>query len=166
MTAFATLMRAMHEDGVQFVVIGVWGANLYAGTALFVTKDQDLFLPPEPDNLLGAWRCCERVGLELFANDEPLDQPRDDLLAAAVVRTRALTYATDHGALHVDLSLVMGNFEFADVCARRRMLVADGVQTPVASLVDIVEAKRIANRLKDRLFLATHAAELRRLLGG
>jgi hypothetical protein len=67
--------------------------------------------------------------------------------------------------MRLDLSLVMGSYEFADVASRRRVLVVDGVPTPVASLVDILEAKRIANRPKDRLFLATHAAELRRLVG-
>jgi hypothetical protein len=89
MTDFASVMRALHDDAVQFVVMGVWGANLYAGDALFLTKDQDLFLPPDPDNLRRAWQCCERLGLDLMANEEPLDHPRDAELAAAVVRTRS-----------------------------------------------------------------------------
>lgn len=52
--------------GVRFVVIGVWGANYYATSAatLFTTQDRDLFLPPDPDNLLAAWRACAEEGGE------------------------------------------------------------------------------------------------------
>jgi hypothetical protein len=82
-------MHAFDDAGVRFVVIGVWGASIWAGDAVFQTKDQDLFLPPDAANLLRAWRCCERLGLDLVANDESLDQPRDAELAAAVVRRAA-----------------------------------------------------------------------------
>lgn len=165
MTDFTAVMHALHDDGVRFVVVGVWGANLYAGNALFLTRDQELFLPFDPQNLLRAWRCCERLGLDLLRDEEPLHHPRGAELAAATVRTRSPTHATDHGPLHLDLSLVMGAFEFPDVAARRRVFVVDGAPTPVASLDDIVAAKQVANRPADRLFVASHAHELRRLVG-
>jgi hypothetical protein len=53
-----------------------------------------------------------------------------------------------------------------DVWSRRREFRAPGATVPVAALGDIVAAKAAANRPKDRLFLATHAEELRKLLGG
>ena len=41
---------------MRFVVMGVSGANYYArsGGTLFKTRDPDLFLPPDPENLLCA----------------------------------------------------------------------------------------------------------------
>jgi hypothetical protein len=150
----------------RFVVIGVWGANFYTSGALFVTRDQDLFVPRDAANLLRAWQCCDSLGLELRANEQPLDQPRDLDLANAVVARAALTTATDGRQLSLDLTQVMAGHDFDSVWARRRSFRIEGNAVPVASLIDIVDSKRTADRPKDRLFLATHAEQLRRLLGG
>ena len=164
MDAFTKVVAALQDARCAFVVTGVWGANYYAKGTLFVTQDQDLYLPRDPSNLLLAWTTLTQLGLELLAQEEPLDRPRDLELARAVVDRDALTVATDHGLLQVDLSLVMTGMRFEDVSARRRIFKSAGAEIPVASLADIVAAKHAANRPKDQLFLATHAAELRRLL--
>ena len=165
MTSFTDVARSLLAANVRFVVSGVFGVNYYATGTLFATEDQDLFLPRDAANLLLAWQCCDVLGIELTANDEPLDRPRDLQLAIAVVDQAALTTATDGDLVVVDFSLVMGAFDFEFVWARRRMFTSEGLALPVADLGDIVAAKRAADRPKDRLFLATHAAELRRLLG-
>jgi hypothetical protein len=164
MNPFATVAHALRQDGVHFVVTGVFGANYFAGGTLFMTQDQDLFLPLDAANLLRAWRCCERLGLEMDANGEPLDQPRDLQLASAIVRNSALTTARDGQLLCIDLSLVMTGLTFDEVWQRRRVFQQPGGDIHVASLKDIVAAKVAANRPKDRMFLATHAAEIKHLL--
>ncbi len=166
MDDFATLVRVLLERDVRFVVIGVWGANFFASAAgaVFTTEDRDLFLPPDPDNLMRAWDACEAAGLALWASDEPLDTPHDRFVADAVVARRALTRAM-RGDLQIDLTLVMGGFEFEQVWNERRLFIVDGVEIPVARLAHIVESKAAAGREKDRLFLATHAEALRQLLG-
>jgi hypothetical protein len=75
---------------VRYVLIGVAGANLYApaGQAIFSTEDFDLYLPPDPANLVQAWAACEDLGLELWLADEPLDRPRDLWLAERVTTSR------------------------------------------------------------------------------
>lgn len=161
---FANLCRELTAANVAFVVTGVWGANYYAKGKLFVTQDQDLFLPRSAANLHAAWNVCLRLGLELTAGEEPLDQPRDITLAESVVRASALTTASDGNLLLVDLSLVMSGLTFEEVASRRRVFRSDGVEIPVASLVDIVAAKHSANRPKDRLFLASHQEEIVKLL--
>jgi hypothetical protein len=164
---FAQLVSALQADDVRFVVIGVSGANYWARHAgmQFSTKDRDLFLPPDPDNELRAWRVCERNGLTLWCGDEPLGGPKDDFLANAVVERRMLVTAIGTPDLVVDLSLVMAGLDFDEVWANHRDFEVDGVTIPVASLRDIIESKRIANREKDRLFLATHAEALRQFFG-
>jgi predicted nucleotidyltransferase len=166
MDPFAGLLKALHQDAVRFMVIGVWGANYYArsGATLFTTRDRDLFLPIDPENLLRAWQVCEAAGLSLWAGDEPLDLPRDLTLARAVVERRAMTTATGDEGLQIDLTLVMGEFEFEVIWERRRTFVVDDVEIPVARLADIVASKAKADREKDRLFLATHAEALRNLI--
>ena len=55
MDPFVGLVRAFVDRQVRFVVIGVWGANHYAhsGATTFTTRDRDVFLPPDPANLVG-----------------------------------------------------------------------------------------------------------------
>lgn len=148
------------------MAIGVWGINLYAQTLLhtFATRDKDLFLPPDADNLLLAWQAAEEVGLELWCGNELLDSPRDGVVARAVVQRRALTRATDGGVLHVDLTLVMGGFDFETVWGERRSFRVEGVEVPVARLTHIAQSKASAGRAKDRLFLESHQEVLASLI--
>jgi hypothetical protein len=131
---------------------------------MFTTRDRDLFLPQDAENVLRAWQACADAGFMLWVGDEPLDSPRDLQLARAVLEHRAGTTATNEPDLQVDLSFVMAGFDFEDVWSRRRVFVVDGVEIPVASLVDIVTSKANAGRPKDRLFLATHEHALDELL--
>jgi hypothetical protein len=165
MDPFAAVAKRFNAAGVRYVITGVWGANYYARGTLFVTKDQDVLLPLDAANLLLAWQTCESAGLDLRSGLEPLDQPRDLALAHAVVQRAALTTAIDGQLLCVDLSLVMTGLTFEEVWRRRRTFRSAAVEVPVASLADILAAKAAADRPKDRLFLATNAAELKRLLG-
>ena len=166
MTLPEDLMRTLGERAVRFVVIGVWGANFYAKDVsfTFATGDQDLFLPLDPENLLRAWGVCESLGLELSCGSEPLDQPRDLFLARAVVHRRALSRATDGGDLLVDLTLVMGDFDFESIWPERRVFDLKGVEVPVARLTHIAQSKAAAGRPKDRLFLESHKEMLESLI--
>jgi len=119
-------------------------------------------LPLDPDNLLRCWDAFEAAGLSLWAGDEPLDIPRDRLLAERIVERRFVTHTTNLGDFHVDLTLVMAEFE--TVWRDRRLFVVDDVEVPVARLFHIVESKHAAGRDKDRLFLATHREALQQLL--
>ena len=166
MDPLAPLVRTLRDRAVRFAVIGVGGANYYAldGSSVFVTEDSDLYLPPDPENLVRCWAGCEATGLELWSGDEPLDKPRDRWLADRVVDKRALTRATGVD-LKVDLTLVMAGFEFETVWNERRTFKVDDVDIPVARLLHIVTSKHAAGRDKDRLFLATHREALQELLG-
>lgn len=165
MNPLARLAQALAARSTRYVLIGVAGANLYApgGSTIFATVDSDLFLPPDPDNLVACWAACDAAGLELWSEQEPLDAPRDRWLAQRVIVRRAVMRAT--GAdLVVDLTLVMKAFDFQTVWAERRNFVIDGVEIPVARLLHIVQSKHATGRDKDRLFLATHREALAELL--
>lgn len=166
MDSLVPLARALSRLDVRFVLIGVAGANYYApaASAMFLTKDRDLLLPLDPENLARCWSACEAVGLELWSGGEPLDRPRDRWLAERVIRREALTRATDGRDLEVDLSLTMNGFDFETVWAERRTFLVEDVEIPVARLLHIVTSKERAGRDKDRLFLATHREALETLL--
>src|SRR2546430_10020904 len=44
--------------------------------SVFATEDRDLFLPPDPENLLRAWSSCRAEGFALWSADEPLGEDR------------------------------------------------------------------------------------------
>ena len=72
MDAFVRLMSALSREPARFVLVGVAGVNYYAisGATLFTTKDRDLFLPPDPENLPTVWRTIESQGLQLWVGDD------------------------------------------------------------------------------------------------
>jgi|ERR1043166_5598309 hypothetical protein len=163
---FFALLSRLARVGVRYVVIGVSAVNYYARTSaeIFSTQDRDLFMPPDPDNLVRAWAACRAEDFALWAGNEPLDEPSDRWLAERMVARRALTTATRDPAIVVDLTLVMADFDFESVWNNRRIFTVEGVEIPVASMADIVESKARAGRPKDRLFLATYDERLRQLL--
>lgn len=166
MEPLSALAAALNRAAVRYVTIGVSGANLWAGSGhtIFATRDHDLFLPPDPENLIRAWAAADARGLDLRCGDEPLDRPRDRFLAHRIVERRALVRATDGQGFDVDFTLVMAGFDFEPVYTQRRTFLVDGVPVPVARLRDIVASKAAAGREKDRLFLAAHAEALRALI--
>ena len=166
MEPLPALAAALNQAGVRYLMIGVSGANFWArsGHTIFSTRDHDLLLPLDAENALRAWDAAEARGLELFVGDEPLDRPRDRLLADRIVERRALVRATDGRGFDVDFTLVMAGFDFESVHDRRRTFLVDGVPVPVARLRDIVASKAATGREKDRLFLAAHAEALRSLI--
>lgn len=165
---FGPLARELSRRAVRYVLIGVSGANLYApaGQAIFTTEDIDLFLPPDPENLVQAWAACADARMDLSSGAEPLSEPRDRWLADQVVRRLALTRASGANGLLVDLTLVMRGFDFDTVWTAHRDFLIDGAHVPTARLLHIIESKQAAGRDKDKLFLATHYDALRQLLGG
>ncbi len=165
---FPSLVASLHRHAARFVLIGVWGANFHATSAdtVFTTQDHDVLLPLDADNLLNAWRACEQEGLALQAGVEPLDVPRDRVLADAILQRRAAVRATDGRGFDVDLTLVMAGFGFEEIWRERRTFVVDDVEIPVARLTHIVRSKAAVGREKDRLFLATHAEALKAMLNG
>jgi hypothetical protein len=164
---FARVARELKQAKVRFVLIGVAGANYWARSAglLFTTQDWDLFLPPDRESVLRAWRASEAADLELWLGDEPLGRPRDRFLAERVVSHRSLVRAEGEG-LQIDFALVMEGFDFETVWRERRIFKVDRVAIPVARLSHIVASKAATGRPKDHLFLATHEEAIRSLLGG
>lgn len=134
MNACLRACRALTRAGVRFVVIGVWDANHHARTTstVLLTRDVDLFLPPDPRNLFAAWAACRAAQFTVWDEDEPLDAPQTAALADAIVARRALTTAVDGTGVGVDLTLSMSRFAFAEVDAAKKEFLVDDVTVPVA----------------------------------
>src|SRR5258705_10202870 len=128
MDLLAPLARALNEQQVRYVVIGVGGANYWSHTAglVFATQDRDLFLPPDADNLVAAWSVCEAAGFELWLLNEPLDRPRDRWLADRIIERRPLPLATSAPPLPIEPTPLVEGFGFDLLLAPGRGFVVRG----------------------------------------
>jgi hypothetical protein len=132
-SGFAVLIEGLHGERVRFLLVRMGTGSLAAPDGTFLrARYHELFLPPEPENALRAWRACGAAALELWAGGEPLGAPLDLWLAEHVVAGRVRVRATDRKGLLVDLSLLVEGFEFEDLWPGRRSCTIDGVDVPFA----------------------------------
>lgn len=168
MDPYTRLFRELQDRKVEFLVIGVEGANYFlsAGQATFATEDLDLFLPPDAANTLAVCHCCRDLGFHLSSGGEPLNRQLDLWLTQRIVEHRGAIRAVDpDSGIQLDLTHTMAGFEFATLWPARRRFAVGDTEVLVAPLRSIVESKRAAGRKKDLLFLVTHDEVLKEILG-
>lgn len=152
----APILRALHDRGVRFVVIGGF-ASLFHGSA-HVTYDIDITPERSMENLARLSDALRDVDARIRAEglDEPLPFRHDakSLAAAEVWNLR-----TPHGDLDISFC-PSGTAGYADLHRDALDATVLGIRVEMASLADVVRSKEAAGRPKDQLSLPT----LRRLL--
>ena len=166
MQEYVEILGRLVRADVRFLVIGITGVNFYVirRHVPFNTGDCDVFLPPDPKNLVACWQVMDAQGFELTSHGEPLEIPLDLWLAERVVERRAVIQALGPGDLRLDLTLTMKGFYFESLWAERRTFIVERQEIPVAPLSRIVESKKAAGRDKDVLFFVSREEILRELL--
>lgn len=152
MDQWLLLCRVLGQAGVPFLVVGGFGAEVHLlhDANFILTHDMDLLLPRDRAALARAFTALQQSGFELFAGGEPLVW--DDVILDGVIRARATVRATRQRE-NIDLMLAAIGLEFNELYSQRREFVFLGQPLPVAPLEAILQSKKLANRLKDRLFL-------------
>lgn len=152
MDEWLLLCRALRDAGVPFLVVGAFGAEThFLHDANFIlTHDMDLLLPPDRPTLARALAAVQQAGFELSTASEPLIW--DDVILDGVIRNGVSIQAT-RNEQRVDLMLSAPGLEFDELWPQAREFPMRGVALPVAPLEAILRSKKLANRLKDRLFL-------------
>jgi hypothetical protein len=155
--------RDLEEAGVRYIIVGAFGVDLYARDAgcIIRTLDCDLLLPADPVVLGLAVAVLKKLGYSMQAGGEPVDQ--DPELLRGIVRARGCIRAVRKGA-RIDLPLQIEGCRFQALWKKHRRIEVGGVRLRVAPLRDILRSKKLANRPKDRLFLAAYQDALRQLL--
>jgi hypothetical protein len=161
------LLRELTGAGVEYLVIGVSGINYFARDARQVlsTADYDLFLRPSPENLERAWKAFRKGGFTVVVRKGDHTLALRKLTHPAlerIVRKRRTLVAVGPYQLMVEGLLAVSGFTFEKMRERAVWMKDRELRFRflVASLEDLLESKRLANRAKDRLFLARY----RRLL--
>ena len=141
------LLRALVDDGVDFVVIG--GIAAIAHGSPQITQDLDIAYAPAPENL-------ERLGRALVGLGARLRGVTDDVPFVPDGRTlhsvRVLTLDTPQGPLDV-LAEPDGSGGYARLRANAIDATVSGVTVKVAGLDDLIAMKKAAGRPKDRVYV-------------
>lgn len=146
---FETILRVLHEHGVDFVLIGGL-ATIHWGSP-FLTWDVDITPERSRANLDRLSVALTELGAEVRTGSEglPFAHTGESLASALVWNLR-----TPYGDL--DISFVPnGTQGYPDLVRDAVDDTIEGVEVRVASLADVIRSKQAANRPKDQRVLPT-----------
>jgi hypothetical protein len=144
------ICEILNEEHVDFVVLGGFAA-IVRGSSL-PTQDIDFIPSREQSNLDRLGRALTRMNAMIRAADEAVPTKIDGRFLANV--SHILNLVTDFG--EIDLTFTpAGSAHDYEGWSRNATPeeIDDGVTILVASLDDIIDSKRMANRPKDQMAL-------------
>ena len=141
------ILAALEREGVRYVLVGSMGMAIHG--IVRATRDMDLFVDPEPDNVASVRRALRSV----FA-DPSIDEITAEDLGGDYP---AIQYTPPQGDFWIDVLARLGErFHYEDIEWQR--VDIDGVGVRVATPRMLYRMKRDTVRLQDK----ADAAELKR----
>jgi hypothetical protein len=142
------ICRKLSEEGVEYVLLGGFGAVIH-GSSL-VTRDLDLIPASTEENLTRLSRALVKLNAKIRTESEPVGTKLDAQFLASM--PKFLNLITDYGALDIAFRPEGMNSHFEEWLEDSlEYELAEGLVVRVASLEDIIESKKAANRPKDQM---------------
>jgi predicted nucleotidyltransferase len=143
MTDYATLLRALAEAGVEFIVVGGAAATTHGAARL--TLDLDVVYRRTPDNLVRVVRCMD--GLAPYLRGAPAGLPfRWDLETLR----HGLNFTLDTSAGAIDfLGEIVGGGTYDSLHPDSIVVHVFGIECLCLGLDRLIQVKRAAGRPKD-----------------
>ena len=144
------MCRILNEEKVEYVVLGGFAAVLRGSPV--TTRDLDVIPDRNLENLDRLGRALNRMNAMIRVAGEPVATKIDGPFIANM--QHMLNLVTDFGDIDLTFRPAGSTGEFAGWMANATSeLIAEGLIVSVASLDDIIDSKRTANRAKDHLSL-------------
>ncbi|MEN9801967.1 MAG: hypothetical protein RLZ37_1092 [Actinomycetota bacterium] len=145
-----SMCRVLNEEGVHYVVLGGFAA-ISRGSPLS-TRDLDVIPDRNLDNLDRLGRALTRMNAKIRIAGDPVVTKIDGSFLANM--THMLNLVTDFGEMDIAFTPAgsAGDYEGWKKNATDET-IADSLVVSVASLDDIIDSKKAANRPKDLLAL-------------
>jgi hypothetical protein len=142
----ARICSILNEERVDYVVVGGLAAVIL-GSPL-PTEDIDVIPSREEQNLERLSRALVRLNARIRTDGDPVPAPLDPLFLSQM--SHILNLVTDFGILDLTFAPAgpLADYRQWDEHASAEE-IADGLVVRVASLDDIIDSKRAANREKD-----------------
>jgi hypothetical protein len=141
------LLRALTEQGVDFVVVGGM-AGLAHGSA-YPTYDLDVAYARDRENIARLVVALSAIGVTL--RGAPADLPFQ-LDARTLENGSNFTFDSPHGSFDI-LADVAGIGAYDELRGKAVVTTIEDVEVRVASIDHLIAMKRAANRPKDRLMV-------------
>lgn len=142
--AFDEILRRLVEAGARFVVIG--GLALGARGVVRATKDIDVVVAPEPENLKRVAEVAVAAGGHVQRGEALLGSPPS--IAALLATGEQVAIETDLGRLDIVQGLE-GVPTYEELRSRASEAEVLGVNVAVCSAEDLRTMKRAAGRTRD-----------------
>lgn len=142
--AFDKLLARLAEAGVEFVVVGGLAVNAWG--VVRGTKDVDVVVAPDPDNLKRVAEVAVATGGHVQTGEALLGSPPS--IAALLAGGEQVAIETDLGRLDVVQGLE-GVPSYAELRSRASEAEILGVTVAICSIEDLREMKRAAGRTRD-----------------
>lgn len=143
MTDFATLLKALRDARVEFVIVGAYAAVAHGSSQ--VTRDLDICYSRSPQNLKRLASALARLHPRL--RDAPPGLPFR-LDAEALRQGMNFTLVTDAGELDL-MGELSGVGDYRQAAKGAARVVLHGIACRIASLEVLIRSKRAAARPKD-----------------
>ena len=153
----ASLLQALHEADVRFVVIG--GIAAQAQGSPVMTEDLDVCHATDRDNLERLAGVLRDLAAVRRGMPDGISAPLD---ARALRAAAVLTLTTRHGDLDL-LSAPEPGLDYEKLVSNAERFAIDGMELLVASVDDLIAMKSFANRPKDQAALH-HLGALRQVI--
>jgi hypothetical protein len=141
------LLRALSQQGVDFVVVGGM-AGLAHGSA-YPTYDLDIAYARDRENIERLAQALQAIGVTL--RGAPADLPFQ-LDARTLENGANFTFDSPYGSLDI-LGDVAGISSYDALRSDAALAAIEGIEVRIASIDHLIAMKRAANRPKDRLMV-------------
>ncbi|MBI2373696.1 MAG: nucleotidyl transferase AbiEii/AbiGii toxin family protein [Deltaproteobacteria bacterium] len=138
------MLRALHAHGVRFVVVGGFAA--WMQDAPVVTTDLDIVYDTSPENLDALTRALRALAARYRHQLGRVIEPDPAKLGSTEGGGHHL-FETRFGDL--DALRSSSRFGYSELVTTAVTYEIEGVPCLIASLADVIEMKRLANRPKD-----------------
>ena len=159
----AAIIGVLNRHRVKYIVIGGVAAAAWAlseGVVIPPTEDIDITPDASRANMQRLSRALKELDARVRSEAVPAGLPFDHD-GTSLANAQLWNLICRHGP--IDLAIEpSGTTGYSDLALRARVVVVEGVETPLADLEDIVRSKRAADRPKDRLSLPALEEALRR----
>jgi hypothetical protein len=140
------MCRILNEEGVEYVVLGGFGAIVHGSP--ITTQDLDVLPSREDANLDRLGRALRRMGAKIRIDGDAVETRIDGPFLANM--PHMLNLVTDLGEIDLTLTPAGPRRNFDDWRRQaQEKEISTGLLVWVGSLDDIIESKRAANRPKD-----------------
>jgi hypothetical protein len=149
--SFGSLVRALDEAGVRYLVAGGLAVNAYG--YLRFTRDVDVVLELSPENIISAFAALGEIGYRPIVPVTAADFA-DPAKRSAWVRDKHMTvlsfWSESHRATPVDV-FVTEPFDFGAEYARSLVKPLGAVAVRFVSIATLIRMKEAAGRPQDRI---------------